>query len=181
LVLSVTGAGCYLTLDKDELDAKAGGVEVELAAELAADAGAEVFTTSLDTPPIELADGTTTRDPCVATTQQAREILTKYCSECHAPPGAAAGFSSVLDFPALITLRSATARDPDDMNQLQRLVIPGEPEKSRLYLRVRNGEMPPTRPPSERQVPRPTISSISVLRSWIGSCLAVSSAPPTTP
>jgi hypothetical protein len=67
------------------------------------------------------------------------------------------------------------------MNQLQRLVIPGEPEKSRLYLRVRNGEMPPTRPPSERQVPRPTISSISVLRSWIGSCLAVSSAPPTTP
>jgi mono/diheme cytochrome c family protein len=161
--------GCSLTLDGDELDAKAAGIVVVDAGLLPAPS--EGFTTSLDTPPIELADGTTTRDPCVATTQQVREILTTDCSECHAPPGAAAGFSSVLDFPTLITLRSATARDPDTQD-LVRLVIPGQPEKSRLYLRARNGEMPPTRPPSERQLARPTISDISVLRTWIQSCLA---------
>jgi len=133
-------------------------------------AGGSGFTTSLDTPPIQLADGTTTRDPCVATTRQAREILTTHCAECHSPPGAAAGFNSILDFPTLITLRSATARDPDT-NEFVRLLIPGQPEKSRLYLRARNGEMPPMRPPSERQLPRPTTSDISVLRTWIQSCL----------
>jgi mono/diheme cytochrome c family protein len=171
LLLSGVGlmAGCYLTLDTDELDAKAAGEPVEADAGPGA-AGSSGFTTSLDTPAIELADGTTTRDPCVATTRQAREILTTHCAECHAPPGAAAGFQSILDVPTLITLRSATARDPET-NELVRLLIPGQPEKSRLYLRARNGEMPPTRPPSERQLPRPTTSDISVLRTWIQSCL----------
>jgi hypothetical protein len=162
--------GCYLTLDSDELDAKSAGAVVDAGA--GSDAGeGEGFTTSLDTPPIELEDGTTTRDPCVATTRQAREILTTHCAECHSPPGAAAGFSSILDFPTLITLRSATAKDPDTQD-FARLVIPGQPEKSRLYLRARNGEMPPTRPPTERQLPRPTTSDVSVLRTWIQSCLA---------
>ncbi|MEO8178642.1 MAG: hypothetical protein ABI895_07405 [Deltaproteobacteria bacterium] len=173
MLLSSTSilAGCYLTLDSDELDAKSAGVVVDAgpAAE-----GSLGFTTSLDTPAIELdLEGTrTTRDPCVATTQQAREILTKNCAECHAPPGAAAGFNSVLDFPTLITLRSATAKDPDTQ-ELVRLVIPGQPEQSRLYQRARSGEMPPTRPPSERQLTRPTISDISVLRTWIQSCLVI--------
>jgi len=175
-------AGCYLTLDGDELDAKSAGAVVD--AGVASLRDGEAFTTSLDTPPIELEDGTTTRDPCVATTRQARDILTTHCAECHAPPGAAAGFSSILDFPTLITLQSATATDPDTQEPV-RLVIPGDPEKSRLYLRVRNGEMPPTRPPTERQLPRPTISDISVLRTWIQSCLANpaagNAAPPGTP
>jgi hypothetical protein len=175
---SVT-AGCYLTLDGEELDAKSAGSASD--AGTASDAGDEGFTTSLDTPPIELDfEGVnTTRDPCVATTQQARQILTTHCSECHSPPGAAAGFSSILDFPTLITLRSATAKDPET-GEFVRLVVPGQPEKSRVYLRARNGEMPPTRPPSERQLPRPTISSISVLRTWILSCLGNDSgnAPP---
>jgi len=171
-------AGCYLTLDSDALDAKAaGGVDVGAGA----DAGAgQAFTTSLDTPAIELEDGTTTRDPCVATTQQAREILTTHCAECHAPPGAAAGFSSILDFPTLITLRSATAKDPDTQ-EFVRLLIPGQPEKSRVYLRARNGEMPPTRPPSERQLPRPTTSDISVLQDWIRSCLGNYEPGPAAP
>jgi len=167
-------SGCYLTLDSDELDAKSAGTVVD--AGVAASAG-EGFTTSLDTPPIELEDGTTTRDPCVATTRQAREILTKHCAECHAPPGAAAGFRSILDFPELITLRSATAKDPDTQ-EFVRLVIPGEPEKSRLYLRARNGEMPPTRPPTELQLPRLTTSDVSVLRTWIKSCLSTEVVQP---
>jgi len=170
LLLSGTSvlAGCYLTLDSDELDAKSAGVVVDAGPGAQ---GSPEFTTSLDTPPIELPDDKFTRDPCVATTQQAREILTTNCAECHSPPGAAAGFSSVLDFPTLITLRSATAKDPDTQEPM-RLVIPGQPEKSRLYQRARTGEMPPIRPPSERQLRRPTISDISVLRTWIQSCLA---------
>jgi hypothetical protein len=168
-------AGCYLTLDTDALEAKAAGSPSDAGTEGSEgnDGGSgKHFTTSLDTPPIELdLDGVdTTRDPCVATTQQARQILTTHCSECHAPPGAAAGFSSILDFPTLITLRSATAKDPVT-GEFVRLVVPGQPEKSRVYLRARNGEMPPTRPPSERQLPRPTTSSISVLHTWIRSCL----------
>lgn len=166
---SVT-AGCSLTLDGDELDAKSAGLVVDAGPPESAAEG-ETFTTSLDTPPIELDDGTTTRDPCVATTRQARQILTTHCAECHSPPGAAAGFSSVLDFPTLITLQSATAKDPGTQD-FARLVIPGDPEKSRLYQRARNQEMPPTRPPTERQLPRPTTSDVSVLRTWIQSCLA---------
>jgi len=61
------------------------------------------------------------------------------------------------------------------------LLIPGQPEKSRLYLRARNGEMPPTRPPSERQLPRPTTSSLSVLRTWIQSCLGNYDSPAAPP
>jgi hypothetical protein len=182
LLLSGTGitSGCYLTLDTDELDAKAAGV-VSDAGTSESDAE-DPFTTSLDTPAIEIeVNGliTTTRDPCVATTQKARQILTTYCSECHAPPGAAGNFSSILDFPTLITLRSATAKDPETMDPV-RLLIPGQPEKSRLYQRARSGEMPPMRPPSEPQLRRPTISSISLLRTWIQSCLGndpVSAAP----
>ena len=175
LLLSGTGAlaGCYLTLDGKELDAKAAGFVLD-AGTTSPDAGGEQgFTTSLDTPPIEIEVGgeiTTTRDPCVATTQQARQILTTHCAECHAPPGAAAGFSSILDFPTLITLTSATAKD--ETGQPVRLLVPGQPEKSRVYLRARNGEMPPTRPPAQQQLPRPTTSSLSVLRTWIQSCLA---------
>src|SRR5262245_61322084 len=139
------GVGCYLTLDQEALDAKAAGVQVDAGPAVeSGDGGGEEFTTSLDTPAIELDfDGVaTTRDPCVATTQQARQILTTNCSECHAPPGAAAGFSSILDFPTLVNVTSATVRDPIT-NEPVRLVIPGQPEQSRLYLRVRNGEMPP--------------------------------------
>jgi len=75
LLLSGTSvlAGCYLTLDSDELDAKSAGVVVDAGPGAADSLG---FTTSLDTPPIELPDDKFTRDPCVATTLQAREILT---------------------------------------------------------------------------------------------------------
>jgi hypothetical protein len=180
LVVLSASSGCYLLLDTDELDSKAAGVQTPTDVE-SGDAGPE-FTTSLDTPAIELDfDGErTTRDPCVATTQQATEILTTYCSECHAPPGSAAGFSSILDFPALVNARSGTVRDPVT-DEPVRLLIPGQPEQSRLYLRARSGEMPPRRDPSLPQLRRPTISSISVLRTWILSCLASYPAAPAAP
>jgi len=183
LLSCAASAGCYLTLDKNELDSKAAGDRRADAGASQGDAGGPSegprFTTSLDTPAIELADGTTTRDPCVATTEQARDILTAYCAGCHAPPGTAGGFSSILDFPTLITLRSSTVKD--STGEFARLVIPGQPDKSRLYLRARNDEMPPVRPPTEPQLPRPTISSVSLLRTWIQRCLGNYDAPAASP
>ncbi|MEY2931398.1 MAG: hypothetical protein RL033_2147 [Pseudomonadota bacterium] len=184
LALLSGGAGCYLTLDDEELDAKGAGVTTDAgaAAGEGAASAADEFTTSLDTPPIELdVEGeVTTRDPCVATTLQAREILTTYCSECHAPPGAAGGFASILDFPTLINARSTTQRDPVT-NEAVRLLIPGSPEQSRLYLRARTGEMPPRRDPALPQLARPTVSSLSVLRTWISSCVGSAQPAPAAP
>lgn len=175
LALLIGGSSCYLALDSDELDAKGAGVSAPDAGAAPAEGAAseaDEFTTSLETPAIELdLEGiATTRDPCVATTRQATEILTSYCSECHAPPGAAGGFSSILDFPTLLNARSTTQRDAVS-NEPVRLLIPGLPEQSRLYLRARSGEMPPRRDPALPQLPRPTTSALSVLHTWIESCL----------
>jgi hypothetical protein len=169
--------GCYYLLDSEELDSKGDHVARGVGdGEAPADAGGGSdnlgFSTSLDTPAIELDDrGTTTRDPCVATTLQAREILTENCSECHAPPGAAGGFNSILDFPTLMTATSGTVTDPITGEPV-RLLIPGQPDQSRLYVRVQRGEMPPLGDPSLSRRPRPTTSAISILRTWISSCLA---------
>ena len=177
LAAASSNMGCYFLLDSEELDAKGDGVAREAdELEPRADAGSGSdnlgFSTSLDTPPIELDDlGTTTRDPCVPTTRQAREILTENCAECHAPPGAAGGFNSILDFPALMNARSGTVIDPVSGEPV-RLLIPGEPEQSRLYLRAQSGEMPPLRDPSLPRLPRPTTSDLSILHAWISSCLA---------
>lgn len=167
-------AGCFsVALDRDELDAKAAGSTERAVASLRPDAGelGSGYTVSLDTPPIELDfDGDTTRDACVATTQQARAILESDCSECHAPPAGMGGFRSVLEFPVLVTLTSSTLRDPATGEPV-RLVIPGDPDGSRLYRRIVSGEMPPARDASLPPLPRPNISDISVLRTWIESCL----------
>jgi hypothetical protein len=166
--------GCfYATLDHDELDSKAAGDSTRTAA-LEPDAGSG-RTVALDTPPIELVEGDT-RDSCVATTEQARAILQRNCSGCHAPPAAMGGFRSVLDFPVLVTLTSTTQRDLLTGEPV-RLVIPGDPDGSRLYRRAAGGEMPPMRDASLPPLPRPTISDISVLRQWIGVCLPDVPAP----
>jgi len=185
LGLSATGLACFsATLDRAELDAKAAGTSAGLASSSEAvegggvDAGAG-FTVALDTPPIELDyDGEDlTRDACVATTEQARSILEEHCSACHAPPAAMGGFRSVLDFPVLITLGSGTQRDPVTGEPV-RLVVPGDPDGSRLYRRVAENEMPPTRDASFPALPRPTISDVSVLREWIDSCLPAAPVSP---
>jgi hypothetical protein len=167
--------GCfYATLDHDELESKAAGASSQTAA-LEPDAGSG-RTVALDTPPIELIEGDTTRDSCVATTEQARDILESTCAGCHAPPAAMGGFRSILDFPVLVTLTSSTLRDPLTGDPV-RLVIPGDPDGSRLYRRAAGGEMPPTRDASLPPLPRPTISDLSVLRQWIDACLPEVPAP----
>lgn len=165
-----SGLGCfYMTLDHDELDSKTGGPREEIAS-LQPDAGSD-YTVALDTPPIEVDfEGDVTLDSCVATTEQARAILERNCAGCHSPPAAMGGFRSILDFPVLVTLTSSTLRDPDT-GQFVRLVIPGDPDGSRLYRRAAGNEMPPMRDASLPALPRPSISDISVLRQWIEACL----------
>jgi hypothetical protein len=152
--------GCVYALDSDELDAKAAGAPVEETVE---------FTVALETPPVELNDGGLASDSCVLTNDQVRSIFTRNCASCHAPPGGAGGFRSILDWPTLVTASSATATDPVSGNPV-RLLVPGEPDQSRLYSRLVRGEMPPRLDPALPQLPRPSISDVSVVREWITSC-----------
>jgi hypothetical protein len=136
---------------------------------------AEGSSAALQTPAIELADGGSALDGCDATARQAHAILEQNCARCHGGdnPGARQGtppFDCVLDPSRLITLVSATATDPISL-QPARFLMPGDPDRSRIYLRPLNGEMPPPDiiglPPS----PRPSVSDLSVLRQWIESCV----------
>ena len=179
-ILLASAPGCfYATLDTEALENKAAAA-VEPADEPGAEVDAGGYTTSLDTPEIELANGDTTRDPCVQTTAQAQAIFTENCSACHAPPASMGSFQSILDFPRLVTLESNTVIDPTTGNPM-RLVVPGEPERSRVYLRIVGGEMPPRRDASLPALPRPSLSDTSVLRTWIESCLPADPSAPATP
>lgn len=130
----------------------------------------------LDTPPIDLPGGGTTDDPCEVTTAQAMEILDTTCGSCHGggSPGARQGqppFDYVLDVDKLIAARSESVPDPDDPSLGMRFLIPGDPEGSRLYARIVAGEMPPDVPVGLPEIPLPTVSDMSVLYTWINSCV----------
>jgi hypothetical protein len=108
--------------------------------------------------------------------QQATEILTTNCSGCHGGDSAGARqgqppFDYVLDFEKLKTARSATVPDPIDADMGMRFVRPGDPESSRLWVRIAVGEMPPELPIGVDPIPRPTVSDASLLYSWIMNCL----------
>ena len=115
------------------------------------------------TPRVDLGDGTDTDDPCVRTLARSVEIRTTYCAGCHT--AATASFGAILDDEELMKTVSRTQKN--DAGMFQSLIVPGKPEESRLYQRVRNGEMPPEAPDGVKQNPIPTISDISTLRSWI--------------
>ena len=138
---------------------------------------------SLDTPPIDLPNGDTTSDACMATTWNARDILSRYCGNCHGggDDGARRGqppFDYVLDFQRMTTARSATVPDPRDPSQGMVFMVPGDPEDSRVYQRIANDEMPPVLPVGLDPLPRPTISDLSVLYTFISSCMGPAAAPP---
>jgi hypothetical protein len=133
------------------------------------------LTVALDTPSIELADGGTASDSCDATRSQALDILENNCARCHGgeTPGARQGappFDCVLDTRKLLTMTSATVKDPATL-QPARFLVAGDPDHSRIYVRAMNSDMPPPDviglPPS----PRPSASDLSVLRQWIASCV----------
>jgi len=124
-------------------------------------------TPALDTPPIELPGGGTTQNSCDLTNAQARAIVRTYCARCHGgqAPGEDKGdppFDFVLDLERLTTTRWESML----------FVTPGDPDSSRVYLRMANDEMPPMPLGGTDQPPRPSISEISVLYAWIKSCVS---------
>jgi hypothetical protein len=124
-------------------------------------------------------------DACEVVDRQAHAILERSCARCHggASPGARQGappFDAVLDTERLVTLTSATVTDPTT-HEPARFLVPGDPDRSRIYLRPLNGEMPPPDiiglPPN----PRPSVSDLSVLRQWIESCVQAPDSPAGDP
>jgi hypothetical protein len=116
----------------------------------------------------------TSDDPCDATRTQARAILIKNCADCHGgrTPGERAGnppFDFVLDPVKMTTTFTQNTTPP------MKFVAPGDPDHSRLYTRARLGEMPPI---AQMNLPRPTVSDLSVLHEWIANCLGVKGPPP---
>jgi mono/diheme cytochrome c family protein len=89
----------------------------------------------------------------------AQAVLAGHCSRCHGRDGTAkGGFGYVLDRDRLVSRAK---------------VIPGKPEESELFQRVRDGEMPPA-----KQTPRPGKDDLDLLRRWIAAgAPAVSPAP----
>src|SRR5262249_12088896 len=79
-------------------------------------------------------------------------------------------FDCVLDEERLVSMVSATAKDPDT-HQPARFLTPGDPEHSRIYLRPLAGEMPPPDVIGLPPNPRPSVSDLSVLKHWIKSCI----------
>jgi hypothetical protein len=143
-------------------------------------------TTSTATPDIELDEEgkRTTTDPCIPTSEQALAILTKNCAGCHGGgPEASQGqppFDCVLDFDKLKMRSSESVKDPKNPTQNMRFIAPGDPDDSRLYVRIVHEEMPPKLPFGiTKDYPRPTTSDISILREWINHCMG--SSPPTPP
>jgi hypothetical protein len=135
--------------------------------------------TSLATPPIDLPNGDTTTNPCDRTHAQATATLRTYCADCHGgdKPGARRGqppFDFVLDLKRLTHARSESVRDPHDPSKGMVFIVPGDPASSRVYRRIADDEMPPTLPVGLDPLPRPTISDVSVLYTWITSCITAS-------
>jgi hypothetical protein len=83
-----------------------------------------------------------------ALARQARSVLVANCYRCHGREGAnEGGFSYILDRERLL---------------VRHKIVPGQPGKSRLFRRVKSGDMPP-----EDEKPRPSEADVAVLRQWI--------------
>jgi formylglycine-generating enzyme required for sulfatase activity len=89
------------------------------------------------------------KDKATELAQKARRILRANCYRCHGQDGnVEGGFNFVLDRRQLVARRG--------------MVVPGNPAKSRLFRRVRDGEMPP-----EEEKTRPTEDDAATLKAWI--------------
>jgi len=93
--------------------------------------------------------------------EKVHQLLKAHCYRCHGENGAAeGGFNYILDL---------------DKLKARKKIIAGNPEKSRLFRRVKQGEMPP-----EEEKSRPEAKDIALLKQWIeegAPSLPVSSSP----
>jgi hypothetical protein len=144
------------------------------------------------TPPVEVGDGAPTThietpDPsaitfdgsvvtasvgCEATTAQATDILTNSCAFCHTASNIG-NFSTILDVNAMINAPVATPSyiDPTT-NKAYSYVVPGQPDRSFIYVRMARGDMPQAiTDPRTAQYRIPTISDKSVIHEWIQNCI----------
>ncbi len=107
-------------------------------------------------------------------------MLSTYCARCHGGQTAGAHqgqppFDFILDATRLKSAVSATVKDAVS-GQPARFLLPGAPPRSRVYVRVAGGEMPPPDIVGLPPNPRPTISDLSVLYEWIAHCTGSDSA-----
>jgi tetratricopeptide (TPR) repeat protein len=99
-------------------------------------------------------------DP-TALAAKAQDLLKTHCYRCHGQDGAnEGGFNYILDLAKL---------------KARKKVVPGEPDKSKLYRRLTSGSDP--MPPEEEKV-RPSKDDIALLKRWIEA--GASEVQPTT-
>lgn len=95
-----------------------------------------------------------------------KKIFKKHCVECHGKEGERAarlkrpeaGFDSILDVPALLSLRTKKG---------ERYIVPGAPDASKLFALVKSDEMPD----EAAYFVRPALEDAekAALRQWIES------------
>jgi serine/threonine protein kinase len=91
-----------------------------------------------------------------------REILTRNCFECHGQhPGKIRKNLNILDHQQLL-------------NPERKIVVPGDPDNSRLIQRIADGSMPPEE--VETRLPRVTETELVILKDWV-----LGGAPPLPP
>ncbi len=91
-----------------------------------------------------------------------REILQRNCFECHGQdPGKTKKNLNILDHQQLL-------------NKERKIVVPGDPEHSRLIQRIADGSMPPEE--EETRLPRVTETELAILKDWV-----LGGAPPLPP
>jgi serine/threonine protein kinase len=91
-----------------------------------------------------------------------REILQRNCFECHGQdPGKIKKNLNVLDHRQLL-------------NPERKIVVPGDPDHSRLIQRIADGSMPPEE--EEERLPRVTETELVILKDWV-----LGGAPPLPP
>jgi hypothetical protein len=91
-----------------------------------------------------------------------REILERNCFACHGrDPGRLRKNLNILDHHQLLSTE-------------RRIVVPGDPEHSRLIQRIADGSMPPEE--EETRLPRVTEAELAILTDWV-----LGGAPPLPP
>jgi hypothetical protein len=111
-------------------------------------------------------------DPCAPVRSQALSILQGSFAACHTgsdPLSGVHGFD-ILDVDRLMR---TTAMSPYFAAQGWRYIVPGDPDRSLIDVRIEDGTMPKQvlDDPAMLQFTVPTSSQRSVLRDWITSCL----------
>ena len=188
IAVGVIGTGCFQELDPnaasggalaspeggDDAESPDGYTTWEICQSPSCDSPDGDIPFLAQTPLIDLPDGGTTADPCVAVEQASMAVRQTYCAGCHQAPASQGGLSFVLDDGQLTGATAQTATD--DGGAPQKLVVAGDPAHSALYVSVALGlggsqtGMPPLALAGYPSIPRPTASDVSLLYAWILAC-----------